>query len=393
MYAHRTPTMDDDPPTPGRSGRRPSRTRTRSVALVAVLMLAVAGPAWSIGGALSVPGSDSVAARLAEWGRNHGLGGAVTWLEGVQYQLNPPPVGGTPAGGIPHAVGPQPAPAAQRATSLPPPPPLTTTAGSPALPGEGQWQTASTVAGLPAVRVAYLRPDNVHTSQVAGVMWIDPTLVRGQLNPGYQDPGGIWQAGTSLTPARRPSTVAVFNAGFRLNGDSHGGYYSEGRTAVPLVDGAASLVIRTNGTATVGTWNQEVRMGPDVASVRQNLVPLIDNGVVNPRCGTGGEALWGRTIGTSAYIDRSAFGVTANGAEVYVAGQALSVCSLADTLRNAGVVRGMELDINPTWVSGAYFQTPPGGPTHAFRLYPDEQVGPQHYFLPSSRDWYSWTAR
>jgi hypothetical protein len=330
-----------------------------------------------------------VAARLAEWGRDHGLGGVVTWLESVQYQLNPPPVGGTPAGGIPHAVAPPQAPAPRRPTSLPAPPPLTPMAGGPALPGEGRWQTTATVHGQPAVRVAYLRPDPVHTSEVAGVMWIDPTLVKGQLHPGYQDPGGTWKAATSLSPAQRPGTLAVFNGGFRLlTGDSHGGYYSEGRTAVPLVDGAASLVLRKDGTATVGTWNQEVRMTANVASVRQNLVPLVDNGAVNPRCATGGQALWGRTIGDTAYIDRSAFGVTADGAEVYVAGWSLSVCSLANLLHDAGVVRGMELDINPAWVSGAYFQ--PGGPT---RLYPDEKVGAQHYYLPSSRDWYSWSAR
>lgn len=30
----------------------------------------------------------------------------------------------------------------------------------------------------------------------------------------------------------------------------------------------------------------------------------------------------------------------------------------------------MELDINPDWVSGAYFHDQPGRPTQGFRLYP-----------------------
>ena len=46
----------------------------------------------------------------------------------------------------------------------------------------------------------------------------------------------------------------------------------------PLVPGAASLLIRRDGTADVGAWGTEVRMAPDVASVRQNLVPLVDHG-------------------------------------------------------------------------------------------------------------------
>lgn len=280
-----------------------------------------------------------------------------------------------------------------RGHDLPAPTAIPPLAGGTPLAGEGQWQTVVTVKGSPAVRVAALRPDDQHTSYVAGVMWIDPTLVRGQLQPGYRDPGGSWQAATSITPALQGSVAAAFNAGFRLNGASNGGYYSEGRTAVPLVNNAASLVLRTDGTATVGSWNTEVRMGPDVASVRQNLVMLVDNGTVNATCATGGTSEWGATIGQAAFIDRSGFGVTADGAEIYVGGPSLSVCTLGEILRAAGAVRGMELDINPAWVSGTYFHDTPTGAPQGFRLYPSQQVPPQHYLSPSSRDWYGWYAR
>jgi hypothetical protein len=228
---------------------------------------------------------------------------------------------------------------------------------------------------------------------VAGVLWLDPTLVRGVLQPGYHDPGGTWAASDRLTPALRRTVVAVFNGGFRLNGDSHGGYYSEGRTVRPLVGGAASLVLHKDGTADVGSWNHEVGMSADVASVRQNLVPLVDHGVVNPTCADGGEAEWGNTVGQTAYVDRSGFGVTATGAEVYVGGPAMSVCTLGDLMRAAGVVRGMELDINPDWVSGAYFHDSASGPLRGYRLYPSERVSPDHYLSASSRDWYGWYAR
>jgi hypothetical protein len=375
--------------------RRPWVRLVRRILLVGlVVFLAVVG--WSVGGALTAPGTDSVAARLAEWGRDHGLGGLVTWLERQQYQHNQPPVGGVPVGGIPHAAGVVPdSPSPTRTPGgLPAPAPIGgLLTNVPLLPGEGQWQTVVAVHGRPAVRVAEVRPDQLHTSFVAGVLWMDPTFVRGQLHPGFTDPGGAWRAPTSLTPVAQRTVAAAFNGGFRLNGASHGGYYSEGRTAVPLVDGAASLVIRTDGTATVGSWNREVRMSPEVASVRQNLVPLVDNGQVNPTCETGGTAEWGSTIGQAAYIHRSGFGVTADGAEVYVGGPALSVCTLGHILQAAGVVRGMELDINPAWVSGTYFHDTPTGPPQGFRLFPAEQVAPQHYLSPSSRDWFGWYVR
>ena len=50
---------------------------------------------WSIAGALTSPGTDTVQARLAEWGRDHGLGGVVSTLEKWQYDLDPPKKGGT----------------------------------------------------------------------------------------------------------------------------------------------------------------------------------------------------------------------------------------------------------------------------------------------------------
>jgi hypothetical protein len=152
-------------------------------------------------------------------------------------------------------------------------------------------------------------------------------------------------------------------------------------------------VIRKDGTVDVGTWDQEIHMGPEVASVRQNLVPLVDNGLVNPTCATGGTREWGSTVGQAAFISRSAYGVTPSGAMVYVGGPALSVCTLGELLRSAGVVRGMELDINPAWVSGVYFH-PNGGPhPPAFELFPDQQIGTQHYLQISSRDFFSFDLR
>ncbi|HEY2695702.1 MAG TPA: phosphodiester glycosidase family protein [Pseudonocardiaceae bacterium] len=358
--------------------------RVRRIALVAVLVfLVVVG--WSIGGALTAPGTDSAAARLAEWGRDHGLGGVVTWLEAQQYEHNQPQIGGSPTGGIPRAAG------ALGNGNRPGPKPIRPIADGAPLPNEGQWQTVVTVKGAPAVRVAELRPDDQHTSFVAGVMWLDPSLVRGQLQPGFTDPGGTWQASDQIAPADRGNVVAVFNAGFRLNA-SQGGYFSEGRSVVPLQDNAASLVLDKNGVASVGSWNHEVRMSPDVASVRQNLVMLVDNGQLNPSCSSG-SAAWGKTVGNVAFIDRSAFGVTADGAEIYVGGPALSVCSLGTIMQAAGVVRGMELDINPDWISGAYFHDEPSGNPQGFRLYPTQKLPPTKYFQPSSRDWFGWYAR
>jgi hypothetical protein len=374
--------------------RPPVRTRPRRRLSRTLLALTVAGQLAGgtiVGEALQVPGNDPVAAKLAEWGRDHGLNDVITGLEQVQYAGSQPAIGGEPIGGIPVADGAVPDPDPVEQTELPAPlPPL---AGGKPLAREGQWQIVVAVNDRPAVMVASVRPDGKHTSFVVGVMRMDPELVRGELHPGTQDPGGRWHASTSLTAAARKGIAAVFNGGFKLSDPSDPGYYSEGRTVAPLVDGAASLVLHKDGTADVGAWNRDVRMTPDVASVRQNLQPLVDDGQVSPTCATGGQKQWGSTIGQQAYIHRSGFGVTGTGAMIYVGGPALSVCSLGRILQDAGVVRGMELDINPTWVSGAYFHILPNGKPKGFKLFPDERVDPQHYFSPSSRDWFAWYLR
>jgi len=55
---------------------------------------------------------------------------------------------------------------------------------------------------------------------------------------------------------------------------------------------------------------------------------------------------------------RSALGVTSDGALVYAQGPALDPLQLALLLVRAGVVRGMQLDINPDWPIFATYDPP-----------------------------------
>jgi len=79
------------------------------------------------------------------------------------------------------------------------------------------------------------------------------------------------------TSCCRAHLVAVFNSGFKM-GDITGGYYSHGRTAKPLRNGQAPLVINARGAITIGQWGRDITMNPHTASVRQNLALIVDHG-------------------------------------------------------------------------------------------------------------------
>lgn len=295
-------------------------------------------------------------------------------------------------------------------------PPTTTTTAPPALPapapiaapaggaaGAGQWTPAGrTVDGAPAVYETHLLPPG--GSADAGVAWMDTRLLSGQLYSGSKSPGGgPYQFTAPVQPAQAATLVAAFNGGFLMN-SAGGGYFTEGRMIYPLVNGAASLVINADGSVTVGAWGTDVSMNPGVVAVRQNLVPLVAGGQPTPQAASPNWQAWGATCGptscSGAGIEaqwRSAVGVTANDALVYAAGPALTPLALAQLLVAAGVVRGMQLDINPDWPVLATYNPPPGalaGPSNGSGLQPSSVQGPATFFEPAwARDFVTMSVR
>ncbi len=225
-------------------------------------------------------------------------------------------------------------------------------------------------------------------------------LYSGSLSPG----GGPYPYTAPIQPAQATSLVAAFNGGFKMTA-AEGGYYTTGRTIVPLVEGAASLVIYKDGSVTVGAWGRTVTMTTDVVSVRQNLVLLVDNGEATPQAQSPDWLSWGNTCGpvscTGPGIEnqwRSAVGVTADGALFYVTGPSLSPMQLAALLVRGGVVRGMELDINPYWDVFVTYDpataTGPATPTNGSKLIASTVQGPGTFFEAAwARDFITMSAR
>jgi hypothetical protein len=350
--------------------------------------------AFSVIGAWRTPGNQDFKAKWADWLRSHHASVLVNHLESFYYSHTAPSAGGQPKGlnAIPPAGAEGTGVAAPSGSHLAAPASVPLVV-QPSLAGEGQWQPAGPlVNGRPGMYVAQFRADQVYTSQITSAVWIDPSALRVTLVPGASEPGGVWTQTPNISGPGRATAVAAFNGGFRFQ-DAHGGFYLNGRQAVPLQTGAASLVIHANGMVDVGTWGQEVTMTPDVQAVLQNLVPIVDHGQPAPAATYGDTKLWGATLGATTVVARSGVGVTASGALLYVAGPALTARSLAESLQRAGAVRAMTLDINPEWVTFNFYQHDPAQPNviTPAKLYPQMQRPATRYLGPTreSRDFFT----
>lgn len=360
---------------------------------------------WSFGSALTAANQQSEAIKAVEWLRGHGGGQVIRVAENFWYTWHQPPKGGTPPKGaiLDTAAVATKTKASKTTTTIPsgpahlPRPQNVKPFVANPLPGEGVWQPEGrTVGGLHGLYVTTMRPDAVHTSLVAGLAWMDPKLLSFTLFAGGAEPGGKpWANMAPIDSHQAASLVAAFNSGFRMV-DSRGGYYSNGRTGVPLVKGQASFVIYSNGTANIVAWGGKQDLTSNVVSVRQNLSLIINNGKITSGVYSPNYQQWGATVGNSVLVWRSGVGITSDGAIVYAAGPGLSVASLAALLQRAGAVRAMEMDINSAWVDYFYFNPPNGGlaaPSNGKRLVYNMERPPQRYFEGTARDFIAVFAR
>lgn len=277
--------------------------------------------------------------------------------------------------------------------------------GRPAVTREGAWSPAGRpVGGVRAVYETTLVPPG--GTQPAGIAWMDTGLLSARLYSGSESPGGgPYRYTAPVTATQAETLVAAFNGGFKMNA-ARGGYYTEGRVIDPLRTGAASLVIYADGSVDIGAWGGNVRMTSQVVSVRQNLLPLVAGGRPTPRAASANWRAWGSTCAAAScghgvpgveHQWRSGLGITADGALVCAAGPALDPLQLAQLLVRAGVVRGMQLDINPFWPVFVTYDPPvgaPAAPGNGSKLLPSTVQGPWTFFESRwARDFVAMSAR
>lgn len=385
--------MRVEPPPPLPRSRRRRRTRRRWLlgVCVGVLLGVLAAPATSYVRALTYPGQASFLVRTVEWVRDNGGGPLVDLLESWWY-AQPPSAAAPDASTLP-AVESSAKPATAAGADAAPAPIPVLTPLSP-LPGEGKWRNSRADArGVPVLLTSFERPDPRHPSIVVGVARIARRATRLQLVAGTTQPDRSGPPDAAQVPSStRAQLVATFNSGFKMV-DARGGFRSAGRAVGSLRTGAASVVIRRDGTATVGQWGRDVGAGPDVVAVRQSLDLIVDRARPMATMADNTDHRWGTDKNQTQYTWRSGLGVDAAGNLLYVGGADLNLTTLADALVQAGAVRGMQLDIHNEMVD--FLSYPVGAarvPTGS-KLLPTMPGSLDRYLVPDQRDFFVVTLR
>ncbi|MFI5301882.1 MAG: hypothetical protein ACHREM_27650, partial [Polyangiales bacterium] len=251
-----------------------------------------------------------------------------------------------------------------------PPAPLTALL-SPALPNEGVWlgldddPFVTKNPGVPSPFMqTFVRTDPMRSyARVYITLW-DPRQVALHMVAGTVEPvSATGEVGTGQIP-RAPevlkSLVAGFDGGFQAI-HFEGGMQVNGTMYLPPKPYAATVAELRDGTTAFGTWPEGVSEIPDdILSMRQNLTPLVLDGVINPYR----QIKWGGTPPGSAdnvHTTRSGVCLTTDGFVAYFFGNDMSHETLAKGMVAAHCKVAVHLDMNAGHTGFEFYRVAPTG--------------------------------
>ncbi|HET9953828.1 MAG TPA: hypothetical protein VFQ61_04975 [Polyangiaceae bacterium] len=269
-------------------------------------------------------------------------------------------------------------------------------------PGEGEWAPVAygflkpmrgTSAGEkppPYFYRTYIRPDRERPYSKVHLIAMDMRQLEIGMQAGYEDPkptaGPPGEGKLPRDPAIYERVVATFNGAFKTTHGSYG-MMVQRRVLLPPVKGGASVIVNDAHEVGLGSWPQSDQIPADVVSFRQNLDPLLEDGVPNPT----GRLLWGWQLeGTSVMTQRTGLCVTPAGHLYYAFGTELDGKTLGQALYQAGCSYAIHLDMNPAHCGFVFSDIRnPRTNDMTLRLASDDmRIAPDKYARWSAKDFF-----
>jgi len=221
-------------------------------------------------------------------------------------------------------------------------------------------------------------------------------------HPGSEDPPNAKQRLEGMTnkidfagQEGLDGVLGAFNGAFKLSSQA-GGLKVRSAVLAPFKPGYATIAIDKDGE--VAMWEGPAYQAPNGFKgviFRQNLQFLVEGGRVTTQAKNPSQSLWGGTLDADPRQSRTGVGLDSSGNVVYVGtmGKCLPL-ELANAMVQAGLVKGMELDINPYWPILGMAPTPNHRPAGGFSVtLPGSQHSPFVFVEGWIRDFFVVTAR
>lgn len=273
---------------------------------------------------------------------------------------------------------------------------------SPALPGEGVWESSGSPRdsmGRPVVFKTFYRPSVDFPNAVVYMMVVDMGKTFMQYYVGSQEPGS--QLGNSeVEPDMRSRIMAVTNAMWMQRHSLGAGAMFRGRVLYPMVADMATLIVYQDGSVDIREWSSDIPTHL-IRDARQLRHLIVKNGMVVQSIvrkgrvedseiglgfllGGGGRDQDGKHFWYVAH--RSAFGIRKDGNLVFAIGHHIGSKDLAKALVLAGSERGIHADANPDNIVGnLYIRDSFGNLVTKLKLSPEQSK----YTLKRYEDKYS----
>jgi hypothetical protein len=265
------------------------------------------------------------------------------------------------------------------------------------LPGEGIWLPyIQNGSGQVLAYKTFLSPDPDRPYAIVDVIAMDLSKTQLHFALGLDQPyesAKIPRAAGKIPPQdQQPDLLlAAFNGGFMVE-HGHFGAMADGLVAVHPKDGLGTLAIYQDGSLRMGAWGADLQPSDQMVAYRQNGPLAIEDGQISTLVAT--PSYWGYTISGETVTWRSGMGLSQDGRTLYyLAGPSLSIQTLTDAMKAAGLWTAMQLDINKYWVHFVAIHPVDGQLTCEPLDENDMKVHANRFLVGFSRDFFYITAK